>query len=68
MRGETSFDGYISVLDGGRGMFNFRRPRRLKKTKKEPSLRVCDRCEFLYGADYKNCDCKDLISRYFTSS
>ncbi len=42
--------------------FNFKRP------KKELSLRLCDRCEFLYGVDYKNCDCKDLISGYFTSS
>ncbi len=68
-RRETSFDRYVSAADGGTGMFNFRRPRRpkpLKEAKREPKPRVCDRCEFLYGEDYKNCDHKDLISGYFT--
>ena len=68
MRGETSFDGYISASDGGRGMFNFKRLRKSRKPKKEPSPRLCDRCEFFYGEDYKNCDHKDLITGYFTSS
>ena len=64
MRGETSFDGYISA----RGMFNFKRPRRLKKPKEKPKPRVCDRCEFFYGEDYEGCDHKDPKSGYFRSS
>ncbi len=67
MRGETSFDGYISAADGSRGMFNFKRPRRLKKAKEKPKPRVCDRCEFFYGEDYEGCDHKDLKSGYLTS-
>ncbi len=64
---ETSFDGYVSAADGGRGMFNFKRPRRpkpMKKPEQKPKPRVCDRCRFLYGEDYENCDHEDLVFRY----
>ena len=67
MRGETSFDGYISATDDGRGMFNFNGYRHRPRKSKRPK-RLCDRCKFLYGEDYENCDCKDLISGYLTSS
>ena len=56
---ETSFDGYVSAADGGRGMFCYRRPRKPK-----PKPRVCDRCKFLYGDNWEHCDHKDLVFRY----
>jgi hypothetical protein len=64
---ETSFDGYVSAADGGRGMFCYRRPRKTKpkpKPLEKPKPRVCDRCRFLYGEDYENCTDEDLVYRY----
>ena len=49
---ETSFDGYISRANGGRGAFYYKRTRRLKP---KPKPKVCDRCRFLYGEDYESC-------------